>query len=108
MDISFPAAVPDWTALMDPHAAAAQRKTYFLVFGALLVLTLTTTGVAFLNLGPLNTPVALAIAMAKAALVMIYFMHLRHSAFLTRVFAGAGLIWLLHFITFTLSDYLTR
>jgi cytochrome c oxidase subunit 4 len=108
MDISFPAALPDWTALMDPHAAAAQRKTYFLVFGALLVLTLTTTGVAFLNLGPLNTPVALAIAMAKAALVMIYFMHLRHSAFLTRVFAGAGLIWLLHFITFTLSDYLTR
>jgi cytochrome c oxidase subunit IV len=93
---------------MDPHAAAEQRKTYFLVFGALLVLTLTTTGVAFLNLGPLNTPVALAIAMAKAALVMIYFMHLRHSAFLTRVFAGAGLIWLLHFIIFTMSDYLTR
>jgi cytochrome c oxidase subunit IV len=92
---------------MDSHATA-QRNTYFLVFGALLVLTLTTTGVAFLNLGPLNTPVALAIAMAKAALVMIYFMHLRHSAFLTRVFAGAGLIWLLHFIIFTMSDYLTR
>jgi cytochrome c oxidase subunit 4 len=93
---------------MDPHAAAAQRKTYFLVFGALLLLTLVTTGVAFINLGPLNTPVALAIAMTKAALVMIYFMHLRHSTFLARVFAGAGLIWLLHFITFTLSDYLTR
>jgi cytochrome c oxidase subunit 4 len=108
MDISFPAALPDWTALMDSHAAAAQRKTYFLVFGALLVLTLTTTGVAFINLGPLNTPVALAIAMIKAALVMIYFMHLRHSTFLTRVFAGAGLIWLLHFIIFTMSDYLTR
>jgi cytochrome c oxidase subunit IV len=108
MDISFSAALPDWTALMDPHAAAAQRKTYFLVFGALLVLTLTTTGVAFINLGPLNTPVAVAIAMIKAALVMIYFMHLRHSTFLTRVFAGAGLIWLLHFITFTMSDYLTR
>jgi cytochrome c oxidase subunit IV len=108
MDISFSAALPDWTALMDPHAAAAQRKTYFLVFGALLVLTLTTTGVAFINLGPLNTPVAVAIAMIKAALVMIYFMHLRHSTFLTRVFAGAGLIWLLHFIIFTMSDYLTR
>jgi cytochrome c oxidase subunit 4 len=108
MDISFPAALPGWTALMDSHAAAAQRKTYFLVFGALLVLTLTTTGVAFINLGPLNTPVALAIAMIKAALVMIYFMHLRHSTFLTRVFAGAGLIWLLHFIIFTMSDYLTR
>jgi cytochrome c oxidase subunit 4 len=93
---------------MEPHATAAQRKTYFLVFGALLVLTLVTTGVAFINLGPLNTPLALAIAMTKAALVAIYFMHLRHSTFLSRVFAGAGLIWLLHFIIFTLSDYLTR
>ena len=93
---------------MDSHAAASQRKIYFLVFGALLLLTLVTTGVAFINLGPLNTPVALAIAMTKAALVMIYFMHLRHSTFLTRVFAGAGLLWLLHFIIFTMSDYLTR
>jgi caa(3)-type oxidase subunit IV len=44
----------------------------------------------------------------KASLVMIYFMHLRHSTFLARVFAGAGVLWLLHFIIFTLSDYLTR
>ena len=87
---------------------AAQRKTYFLVFGALMVLTLVTTAVAFVNLGPLNAPVALAIAMTKASLVMIYFMHLRHSTFLARVFAGAGVLWLLHFIIFTLSDYLTR
>jgi cytochrome c oxidase subunit IV len=93
---------------MDPHAAAEQRKTYFLVFGALLLLTLVTAGVAFINLGPLNTPVALAIAITKAALVMIYFMHLSHSTFLARVFAGAGVIWLLHFMIFTLSDYLTR
>jgi cytochrome c oxidase subunit IV len=108
MDFFVSAALPDRTALMDPHAAAAQRKAYFLVFGALLFLTLITTGVAFINLGPLNTPVALAIALTKAALVMIYFMHLRHSSFLARVFAGAGLVWLLHFIIFTLSDYLTR
>ena len=93
---------------MDSDVAAAQKKTYFLVFGALLVLTLVTTAVAFMNLGPLNTPVALAIAITKAALVMIYFMHLRHSTFLARVFAGAGVFWLLHFIIFTLSDYLTR
>ena len=92
---------------MELHAAT-QRKTYFLVFGALLVLTLVTTGVAFIDLGPLNSPVALAIAITKAALVMIYFMHLRHSTFLARVFAGAGVLWLLHFIIFTLSDYLTR
>jgi cytochrome c oxidase subunit IV len=88
--------------------SSAQRKTYFLVFGALLVLTLVTTAIAFVDLGPLNTPLALSIAILKASLVMIYFMHLRHSTFLARVFAGAGVLWLLHFIIFTLSDYLTR
>jgi cytochrome c oxidase subunit IV len=88
--------------------SSTQRKTYFLVFGALLVLTLITTAVAFVDLGLLNTPLALGIALLKASLVMIYFMHLRHSTFLARVFAGAGVLWLLHFIIFTLSDYLTR
>jgi cytochrome c oxidase subunit 4 len=87
---------------------AAQRKTYLLVFGALLALTLITTAIAFVDLGLLNTPLALGIALLKASLVMIYFMHLRHSSFLARVFAGAGVLWLLHFIIFTLSDYLTR
>ena len=89
-------------------AAAAQRKSYFLVFGALLLLTLITTGVAFVNLGLFNAPVALAIAFIKASLVMIYFMHLRHSTFLARVFAAAGVLWLLHLFIFTLTDYLTR
>ena len=88
--------------------SSAQTKTYFLVFGALLGLTLVTTGVAFVDLGPLNTPLALSIAILKASLVMIYFMHLRHSTFLARVFAGAGVLWLVHFMIFTLSDYLTR
>jgi cytochrome c oxidase subunit 4 len=88
--------------------AATQRKTYFLVFGALLVLTLITTAVAFVNLGLLNAPVALAIALIKASLVMTYFMHLRYSTFLARAFAGAGVLWLLHLIVFTLADYLTR
>jgi cytochrome c oxidase subunit 4 len=88
--------------------SSTQRNTYLLVFGALLVLTLITTAVAFVDLGPLNTPLALSIALLKASLVMIYFMHLRHSTFLARVFAGAGVLWLLHFIIFTLSDYLTR
>jgi cytochrome c oxidase subunit IV len=88
--------------------SSTQRNTYLLVFGALLVLTLITTAVAFVDLGPLNTPLALSIALLKASLVMIYFMHLRHSTFLARVFAGAAVLWLLHFIIFTLSDYLTR
>ena len=90
---------------MEGHVS---EKTYFLVFGALILLTLTTTGAAYLDLGVLNTPVALTIAIAKALLVMVFFMHLRHSDYLTWVFAGAGVLWLLHLLVFLLGDYLSR
>ena len=84
------------------------KKTYFEVFGALILLTFVTTGAAYFDLGVLNTPVALTIAIAKAFLVMMFFMHLRQGDFLTKVFAGAGVLWLLHLLIFMLSDYLTR
>ena len=84
-------------------------RTYYLVFGALLVLTLLTTGAAFINLGAhWNIILALAIAIVKASLVAAYFMHLRYSSKLTLLVAGAGFIWLAHLLVFTFSDYLTR
>jgi cytochrome c oxidase subunit 4 len=58
-------------------------KTYYLVFGALLVLTLLTTSVAFVDLGEWNNVIAITIAVAKALLVGTYFMHLRYSYRLT-------------------------
>jgi cytochrome c oxidase subunit 4 len=88
--------------------AAAARRTYFFVFGTLIVLTLITTGVAFVDLGPFNTPLALTIAISKALLVMIFFMHLNHSGIAIRIFAAAAFLWLLHLFVFTLADYLTR
>jgi cytochrome c oxidase subunit IV len=84
------------------------RQVYYWVYGALLALTLLTVGVAFLDLGPMNTVVALAIAIGKALLVMLFFMHLRSSSHLTWIVASAGVIWLAHLLIFTLSDYLTR
>lgn len=90
---------------METHVA---KKTYVVVFGALILLTFVTTGAAYLDLGVLNTPLALTIAVAKALLVMIFFMHLRYSDYLTWVFAGAGVLWLLHLLIFMLSDYLSR
>jgi cytochrome c oxidase subunit 4 len=90
---------------METHIA---KRTYFLVFAALIILTLITTGAAYLDLGIFNTPIALAIAITKALLVMLFFMHLRYSDYLTWVFAGAGVLWLFHLLIFTLSDYLTR
>lgn len=84
-------------------------KVYFTVFVALVLLTLTTAGVAFVNLGGTwNVVLALTIAVAKAALVMLYFMHLRYSSYLTLLFAGAGIFWLGIMLALTSSDYLTR
>jgi cytochrome c oxidase subunit 4 len=85
------------------------RKNYAAVFAALLVLTALTTAVAWVDLGgEFNVVVALAIAGAKASLVALYFMHLRHGSRLSWVFAGAGFFWLMILIALTLSDTLTR
>ena len=83
-------------------------RSYYWVYGTLLGLTLLTIGVAYVDLGPMNIVAALGIAIAKALLVMLFFMHLRSSSHLTWIIAGAGVIWLAHLLIFTLSDYLTR
>jgi cytochrome c oxidase subunit IV len=84
-------------------------RTYALVFLALLVLTGLTTAIAFLDLGgSINTMVALAIAVGKALLVILYFMHVRYSDRLTWVFTAAGFFWLLILIGGTMDDVLTR
>jgi cytochrome c oxidase subunit 4 len=84
-------------------------RAYLLVWAALIILTATTTGVAFIDLGAQwNTVVALAIAAGKTLLVVLYFMHLRYASRLTWVFAGAGLFWLLILVAGTMDDVLTR
>jgi len=84
-------------------------RGYFAVFIALLALTALTTGVAFIDLGGVgNIAVALSIAVIKAVLVALYFMHLRYSSPLTVIFAGAGIFWLGILVALTLSDYITR
>ena len=82
--------------------------TYFLIFAALLVLTTATWGVAYLPLGEWHTVLALAIAITKALLVLLFFMHLLHSTRLTWVVAAAGVFWLGIMLALTFSDYLTR
>ena len=83
-------------------------KTYVTVFVSLIGLTLLTTAVAFVDLGPFNTVVALAIAFCKMLLVILFFMHLRHSGGLVRIVLLAGFFWLALLIAFTMGDYHTR
>jgi cytochrome c oxidase subunit 4 len=81
---------------------------YFAVFGALLVGTTVTVAAAYVDLGPLNNVVMLGIAVTKATLVVLYFMHVRYGPRLVWALAGGGFAWLLILLGFTLADYLTR
>ena len=81
---------------------------YFGVFAILMALTALTVWAAFQHLGIWNTPVALAIAVAKALLVALIFMHLRSSPKLTMIVVSASIAWLAILILITASDYLTR
>ncbi len=84
-------------------------RTYITVWIVLLILTVSTAGIAFIDLGSdLNSIAALTIAVCKAVLVVLYFMHLRYSTRMTWVFAGAGIFWLILLLGGTLNDVLTR
>jgi cytochrome c oxidase subunit IV len=83
-------------------------KTYSLVWLALLALTALTTGVAYVDLGALSVFAALGIAAVKMLLVALYFMHVRHSAKLTKFVTLGGLLWLGILIVFTMADFATR
>jgi cytochrome c oxidase subunit 4 len=84
------------------------KKVYFTIFGALMAFTALTVAVARLDLGLLNTPVALLIAGAKASLVVWFFMEVRHAEPLTKIVALSGVIGLLIAGVFTFADYLSR
>lgn len=83
-------------------------RTYFLVYLALLLLLALTIGLAFVDLGFLNEVIAMTIAVIKATLVILYFMHVRGSSQLTKLFVFAGFFWLLILVSLTLTDYVTR
>lgn len=84
------------------------RKTYFLVFGGLLVLTILTVVAANFNFGPLNDIIAMTIAVTKAMLVVLFFMHVRYGSRLTMLVVAAGIFWLGILFVLTLSDYMSR
>ena len=61
-----------------PEEIRAHVSVYLKVFGVLAVLTVVTVGVSYIDLGGSgNIAVALAIALVKAGLVAMFFMHLK-------------------------------
>src|ERR1700679_2420101 len=81
---------------------------YLIIFGALLVGTALTIGASYIEMGPWNPIVAIAIAVTKATLVVLFFMHVKYSPKLTKLTVGAGVFTFLILIFMTLADYISR
>ena len=84
-------------------------RVYITIFLALLVGTGLTASVAYFNFpGPLNAVIAMTIAVIKATLVILYFMHVRYSPRLIGLIIAAALFWMAILFALTISDYSTR
>jgi cytochrome c oxidase subunit 4 len=89
---------------------------YVAIFVTLFVLTIVTAAVAFVDLSTnvhghvinFNPLVALTIAIFKASLVILFFMHVKYSPRLTKVVVGVGVFFLLILLSLTMTDYLSR
>ena len=86
----------------------APKSMYYAVFMALMVLTVITWAITYVDLGEFNLVLALAVAITKAMLVIVYFMHMKWSPKLFKVTIGSSIFFLLIMFTMTLSDYMSR
>lgn len=91
----------------DEHHVTPQ-KVYFIIFALLLLLVGATVGADDLHLGVMAVPVALAIAITKAVLIVMYFMHVKYSSKAVLIAAAAGFFWLIMLFALTFADYASR
>lgn len=83
-------------------------RTYVLIYTVLLLLLVATAGASFLPLGAAHLPVAMTIAIVKAVLIVLFFMHVYYSSRLTWVVSVASFLWLILLLAFVLADYFSR
>jgi cytochrome c oxidase subunit 4 len=83
-------------------------RVYVAVFAALMVLTAITTAAAYVDLGPVNAVIMLGIAVLKATLVVLWFMHVRYSNQVTRVVLVASAIFIVILVVSIAGDVLLR
>ena len=83
----------------------APAALYLKVFAALMGLTTITVSAAFIDFGFFSIVIAITIAVIKAVLVILFFMHLKDSSRLSQLFACAAIVWLLILFGLTMGDY---
>jgi cytochrome c oxidase subunit IV len=91
-----------------PHVHVTPLSTYLTVFALLMVMTALTVAVAYVDVGALNTLIALSIASFKATIVVLYFMHVKHASRLTKLMVATGLFFLAILLGETMIDYASR
>ena len=96
---------PGWNSI---EGAAKWGDIFFWAGFALLVLLVATVGAAFINVEPFNFALTMIIALAKAIMILLIFMHVRYSERLIWVFSSAAFLWLAILIVLSLNDYFTR
>jgi cytochrome c oxidase subunit 4 len=94
--------------MKEPDHKIESVWTYLLIFFLLMALLVGTVAAATVNLGRWNIVIALVIAVVKALLVILFFMHVRHSSRQTWIFAGAAFLWLTLLLAGTIADYASR
>lgn len=93
---------------LETHDHVVPLGTYIGVFLALLVGTGLTVFASYVDLGIWNTPVALLIAISKASMVALFFMHLKYGSRLQWLWVGAAIFFLALLLSGTASDLLAH
>lgn len=101
-------------AISEGHYGHISIRTYYTVFGALMALMILTVAAWYVEKNVLAMPswlavlIAMAIAVAKTALIIIYFMHVKVSSKLTQAFAAAAFVFLAILMIIVMGDYYAR
>ena len=90
------------------HHHIVPKSTYYLIFLALLAGTGLTWWIATIDLGMMNNVIMLTIAVTKATLVVLFFMHVKYGSKVTWLVLGGSVFFLLILLVLTRNDYLTR
>ena len=91
-----------------PGTHVVPTRIYYTIFGILMLCTYLTVQIAFFDLGAFNVVAALTIAVFKATLVVLFFMHVKYSTRLTWAVVVGSIFWLGILLALTMGDYLTR
>jgi cytochrome c oxidase subunit IV len=92
-----------------PHEHVSTLGQSVAIWAALIVCTILTAAVAFVDLGPANTVVALGIATFKAILVVLFFMHVKYThEKLTGLVIASAIFFLFILLSLSMADFATR